>query len=35
MDTVVLSAGDRDVARMYERVGFGVVGSVGAAAPPG
>jgi len=35
IDTVVLSAGDRDVARMYERVGFSVVGSVGAAAPPG
>lgn len=35
VDTVVLSAGDRDVARMYERLGFRVVGTVGAAEPPG
>jgi ribosomal protein S18 acetylase RimI-like enzyme len=31
--TVFLSAGDDITARVYERVGFRVVGSVGAAAP--
>ena len=31
--TVLLSAGDETVARVYERVGFTRVGTVGAAAP--
>ena len=32
VETVFLSAGDEDVARVYERVGFRRVGSVGEAA---
>jgi ribosomal protein S18 acetylase RimI-like enzyme len=34
VDTVVLSAGDDDIARVYERVGFLRVGLVGGAEPP-
>ena len=32
VETVFLSAGDEDVARVYERVGFRRVASVGEAA---
>jgi ribosomal protein S18 acetylase RimI-like enzyme len=32
--TAVLSAGDDDIARIYERVGFRRVGSAGGAEPP-
>jgi ribosomal protein S18 acetylase RimI-like enzyme len=32
--TVVLSAGDEEVSRVYARVGFRVVGTAGAASPP-
>jgi ribosomal protein S18 acetylase RimI-like enzyme len=34
VDTVVLSAGDDAVARVYERVGFQRVGHAGSAEPP-
>jgi ribosomal protein S18 acetylase RimI-like enzyme len=33
IETVFLTAGDLEVARMYERAGFGRVGTAGAAAP--
>jgi ribosomal protein S18 acetylase RimI-like enzyme len=33
--TVFLSAGDEEVARMYERVGFRRLATAGLAAPPG
>jgi ribosomal protein S18 acetylase RimI-like enzyme len=35
VELVILSAGDDDVARVYERVGFRRVGHVGAAEPAG
>lgn len=31
---VVLSAGDREIARVYEKLGFEIVGSAGEAEPP-
>jgi ribosomal protein S18 acetylase RimI-like enzyme len=34
VDTVFLSAGSEDIARVYERVGFRTIGHVGAAAFP-
>jgi len=34
VDTVFLSAGDETVARVYERIGFRVIGHVGDAADP-
>jgi ribosomal protein S18 acetylase RimI-like enzyme len=33
IDTVFLSAGDETIARVYERVGFRLIGHVGAAGP--
>jgi ribosomal protein S18 acetylase RimI-like enzyme len=33
LETVFLSAGDETIARVYERVGFRLIGHVGAAAP--
>jgi hypothetical protein len=33
-DLVFLTAGDDDVARVYERVGFAWLGSTGVAARP-
>lgn len=35
VDTVFLSAGSDDVARVYARLGFRRIGSAGAAEPPG
>ncbi len=35
VSTIFLSAGDESVAKIYERVGFQRIGSVGAAAPGG
>jgi GNAT superfamily N-acetyltransferase len=32
--TILLSAGDEEIARVYERVGFRVVGTAAAAQPP-
>ena len=34
-DLVFLTAGDDDVARVYERVGFAWLGSTGVAGLPG